>query len=92
MPVGIADSSTDVFIVACQCWLDVSLIQGMYPVSILPEDVEPEVGLKQLLQQVDSVRIDGHTCTATGLRLSCLVKPHLRPVNGKMGEVMAQVT
>ena len=44
--------------------------QGVDPVSVLPEYVQPEVGFQKLLQQINSIGIDGDTCTATAVRLS----------------------
>lgn len=53
----------------CQRGLDMGFKEGMNPLSVFPEDVQPEIGLEQLLQQVHSIGIDGHTCAAAALRL-----------------------
>lgn len=57
------------FVVGIECRLDIGFKQWVDPVSILSEDVQPEVGLQQLLKQVHSICIDCHTCTAAASRL-----------------------
>ena len=59
----------------CQRGLDMGFKEVMNPLSVFPEDVQPEIGLKQLLQQVHSIGIDGHTCTAAALRLKWRLLP-----------------
>lgn len=42
-------------VVRCKGWLDMSIIQHMDPVTILPIDLQPKIGLQQLSGHPDNL-------------------------------------